>query len=247
MITTLVSSAKDSHVKALRNQINELKDNKWDEPSAVKGWMFSQMGRNEAVHVSGIHHSEGVFYFLPKDLSFSFYPEISHVAFRLRVVYSQLCIFLETWFSTALNHLPMLYTTAEWKECRAWHEVSTLLWNSCPHRKVLLSREILLRKYFRFFSSLASSQEFGAHEYSGLLFILCSCTPLSASWDMSSLGGWKMDQKDDLKQNQAEDKNSSLFICQQITQFSVLRVFHELSGTQPVPIAMYMCSWPPEC
>lgn len=56
-----------------------------------------------------------------------------------------------------------------------------------------------------------------------------------------------MDQKDDLKQNQAEDKNSSLFICQQITQFSVLRVFHELSGTQPVPIAMYMCSWPPEC
>lgn len=28
VITTLVSSAKNSHVKALRNQINELKDNK---------------------------------------------------------------------------------------------------------------------------------------------------------------------------------------------------------------------------
>jgi len=70
-----------------------------------------------------------------------------------------------------------------------------LLWTSCLHRKVLLSGEILPRKYFRFFSSLAGSQEFGAHEYSRLFFILCSQTPLSASQDTSSPGGWKNGSK----------------------------------------------------
>lgn len=64
-ITTLVSSAKESHVKALRNQINELKDNKCNEPSAVRGWLVSQSGRNAAAHGSGIQLSEGVVYFCP--------------------------------------------------------------------------------------------------------------------------------------------------------------------------------------
>lgn len=32
------------------------------KPSAVKGWMFSQMRRNEALHVSGIHNSYFLFF-----------------------------------------------------------------------------------------------------------------------------------------------------------------------------------------
>lgn len=174
-ITTLVSSAKNSRVKALRKQINELKGNKWDKPSAVKGWMFSQMGRDEAVHESGIHHPKKAYsIFLPKDLTFSFYPELSHVAFCLRVFYSQLCIFLETWFSTASSAHGLYHGREEGVQGLAWSVNVALNQFSTRKRKKSLSGEILLRKYFRFFSSLASSQEFGAHEYSGLFFSLCS-------------------------------------------------------------------------
>jgi len=71
-ITMLVSSAKNSHMKALRNQINELKDTKWDEPSAVQGRPCPQTGRNEAARASGTHHSERRILVLPKDRSLSF-------------------------------------------------------------------------------------------------------------------------------------------------------------------------------
>lgn len=57
----------------------------------------------------------------------------------------------------------------------------------------------------------------------------------------------KQIKKMTLNGSQTEAKNSSLFICLQITQFSVLQVLQELSGTQHLPIAMYLCGWPPEC
>lgn len=90
---------------------------------------------------------------------------------------------------------------------------------------MLLSKESLLRKYFRFFSPLASSQEFGAHEYSGLFFILCSWTPLSVSWDRSSPGGWKMDQKDVLSRSQSPE--TLPVHLQKITEFGALQEAQE--------------------
>lgn len=177
-----------------------------------------------------MEYTTPIFYFLPKDLSFSFYTEISHVAFCLRVFCSHLCIFLETRFSTALHHLLIAYTTAEWKgaQCPACSIHVALSHSSTQKRQMLLSGEILLRTYFSFICTPVSSQKLGAHEHSGLL---CPRALLhQPHWTRAIL--------------EAKKKKKTT------TQLKRQPGTEGKRRLKPLPcflLAIHMCSWPPGC
>lgn len=196
------------------------------KPSAVKGEMCSPTRRNEAVHVSGCS-SEGVFYFLPKDLNFSFYAEISHVAFCLRGFCFQLCTFLGVLiFHHAAPSAHCSHRCGA-EGSRACSVVPTEnpnvgLWGN-PTEEML----------FIFLFSSKFPLVWSTRIFCSFLY--------QPHWTYAILEAKKLTRTLTLSRSQAEAKTFLLFICWQSTMLSPATVT-ELSGAQHLPIAMDMCS-----